>query len=96
MALLPGQLLQGCTLVADGYLRGSGRAGAGVRARAAGAVAMVGCAIFLYAPCRELAVPLAASVGNAVAALWIGAVMLRQTRNARENPNLAVTEGSPC
>jgi Na+-driven multidrug efflux pump len=79
MILLPGQLFQGCTLVADGYLRGHGKAGAGIRARAVGAIAMAGCAVFLYKPYGALAVPLAATAGNTVSALWIGAAILRQT-----------------
>ncbi|MGO9111418.1 MAG: lipopolysaccharide biosynthesis protein [Thermoguttaceae bacterium] len=77
-ALLPALVFQGCTIVADGYMRGRGQANVGIWARLAGAVAMSAAAFALYAPYRELAAPLAASVGSGVAALWLMATMVRQ------------------
>jgi O-antigen/teichoic acid export membrane protein len=79
MALLPGQLFQGCAIVADGYLRGRGQAGVGIRARLVGAVAMGLAACLLVGPLQVLAIPVAASIGGATSALWIGAAILRQS-----------------
>ncbi len=83
MALLPGLVFQGCTIVADGYLRGRGRPGAGIAARLAGAGAMLLAATAFYGPWPALAVPLAASVGNAVSAVWICAAILLAARRGR-------------
>lgn len=80
-ALLPAYALNGCALVADGYLRGRGMAGAGVRSRLAGAVVMGIAAFLLYDAWRELSVPLAASAGHAVSALWIFVAVVRDVRS---------------
>jgi O-antigen/teichoic acid export membrane protein len=70
-ALLPAYALNGCALVADGFLRGRGRAGIGVWSRLSGA-AVMGLAVWLlFDAWRELSIPLAASAGHAMNALWI-------------------------
>ena len=84
-ALLPGLVFQGCTIIADGYLRGRGKAGVGVWARLAGAVGMGLAALLFYAPFQGLAVPLAASAGNAVAAVWLTTAMVREARRAERS-----------
>jgi O-antigen/teichoic acid export membrane protein len=81
-ALLPALVFQGCSIIADGYLRGRGNAGAGVRARLAGAVSMGLAAVGLYASWHEMAVPLAASAGACVAAVWLATAMIREALRA--------------
>ncbi len=84
LALLPGLVFQGCTIVADGYLRGRGKAAAGIHARLFGAAVMCTAAFMLYRIRPELAVPIAASLGNCVSALWIGgAVFIDAKKNSR-------------
>lgn len=78
-ALLPAMVFQGCMVIADAYMRGRGQAHVGVWARLAGAVTMGAAAFALYVPCRELAVPLAASVGSGVAVVWLAAAMVRES-----------------
>jgi len=71
--LLPGLAFQGCTMVADGYLRGCGRASAGVYARVVAAAVMCLTALVLYHRGVEFAVPWAASIANGmrwVSGLW--------------------------
>lgn len=80
-ALLPAYALNGCALVADGYLRGRGKAGIGVRSRLAGAVVMGIAVALLYGPWRELSVPMAASVGHGISALWILVAVVVDVRN---------------
>jgi dolichol kinase len=77
--LLPAMVFQGGTIIADGYMRGQGQSGVGVTARLAGALSMLVAAFAFYAPYRALAVPLAASVGSGVAALWLFAAMIGQS-----------------
>jgi O-antigen/teichoic acid export membrane protein len=81
LALLPGMVFQGCTTVADGYLRGRGIATPGIWARGLGAVVMCLAALLLCQAHWKLAVPVAASLGNIVSAVWIGAAVLRSTRH---------------
>jgi O-antigen/teichoic acid export membrane protein len=81
LALLPGQLFQGCTIVADGYLRGQNRPEVGIHSRLFGALIMVAAAVGLFPLYNDMAVPLAASAGNAATAMWIGWVLLRDARS---------------
>lgn len=90
--LMPGLAFQGCTIVADGYLRGRGKATAGVRARLVAALVMCLAAILFHQYGIELAVPLAASIANGIGALWIGSMVLRDVRQAACDDNLVPVE----
>lgn len=80
-ALLPAYALNGCALVADAYLRGRGKAGIGVCSRLAGAGVMGIATALLYGRWHELSVPLAASAGHAINALWILLAVAFDVRN---------------
>ncbi len=71
LALLPAYAINGCSQVAEGYLRGRGKPAAGVWARVAGAAAMALAVAVLHTRWCALSVPLAASAGQAVAGGWI-------------------------
>ena len=83
LALLPGMVCQGCTMVADGYLRGRGKAMPGIWARALGAAVMCLAALALCHARWALAVPVAASLGNTVSAVCIAVAVLQ---SAGHNP----------
>ncbi len=70
-ALLPAYAFNGCTVVADSYLRGRGKAGIGVWSRLTAAGVMGLATALLYNRWHELSVPLAASAGHAINFLWI-------------------------
>lgn len=87
LALLPAYAINGCSQVAEGYLRGRGKPAAGVWARGAGAVAMALAVAVLHARWRALSVPMAASVGQAVAGGWILWAVWTDVRQARAETN---------
>ncbi len=73
LALLPAQTLNGCALVAEGYLQGRGRPQIGVCCRLCGAAAMLAFVWLFLDRWGVLSIPLAASAGQAVNAscvLW--------------------------
>ncbi len=84
--LLPAMVFQGGTIIADGYMRGQGQSKVGVMARLVGALSMLVAAFVFYAPYHALAVPLAASVGSGIAALWLFAAMIRQSLAQQRSP----------
>lgn len=72
LALLPAQAFNGIGFVADGYLRGRNKSALGVYSRLVGAVVMAVLVWMLFPRWREMSVPLAASVGHALAAATLG------------------------
>jgi O-antigen/teichoic acid export membrane protein len=98
LALLPAYAINGGSQVAEGYLRGRGKPSAGVWARVAGGAAMIVAAFALYSQWRELSIPIGASVGQAVAGLWILWALVaevRQARGAAEEHGLLAVEAAP-
>jgi O-antigen/teichoic acid export membrane protein len=98
LALLPAYAINGCSQVAEGYLRGRGRPSAGVWARVAGGLAMAVTVFALFSQWREMSVPIGASVGQAVAGLWILwalVVEARQAREAAKDFGLLAVEATP-
>jgi len=84
-ALLPAYAMNGCALVADGYLRGRGKSGVGVWSRLSGA-AVMGLAVWLlFGTWKELSIPLAASAGHAMNALWLAGAVLMDRRHGSDN-----------
>jgi O-antigen/teichoic acid export membrane protein len=71
LALLPAAAVNGCAVVAEGYLQGRGRASIGVWCRLRGAVVMLAFVWLFQGTWGALSIPLAASVGQAVNALWV-------------------------
>ena len=80
LALLPAYALNGCALVAEGYLRGRNKAVVGVWSRVAGAAIMIASVGLLYPRWRELSIPIAASIGHAASTLWIFVSLLFDVR----------------
>ncbi|HXT57451.1 MAG TPA: oligosaccharide flippase family protein [Pirellulales bacterium] len=98
LALLPAYAINGCSQVAEGYLRGRGKPSAGVWARVAGGLAMAATVFALFSQWREMSVPIGASVGQAVAGLWILWALVaeaRQARNAAKDFGLLAVEATP-
>jgi len=91
VALLPAMVFQGSAIIADGYMRGRGKANVGIAARLAGAICMALAALLLYRACGAMAVPWAASIGNGVATLWLAAAMIRDARDP-QGPVVAPAE----
>jgi enterobacterial common antigen flippase len=89
MALLPGQAATGCGMVAEGYLRGRNRSLVGVRARLVGTVVMLGVALLLFDRWHEMSIPLAASAGRILSAVWICAVAARDLQQRGRQQMLA-------
>src|SRR5262249_29102300 len=61
-ALLPAYALNGCAVVAEGYLQGRGRSSIGIWCRLLGALAMFACVWPFLARWQELGIPFAATV----------------------------------
>ncbi len=81
MALLPAFALNGCAMVAEGYLQGRGRATVGIRSRLFGALVMLIFVGLLWGTWREMSIPLAAIAGQAANASWIFWALVREARN---------------
>ena len=79
LALLAAGALNGCTVVAEGYLRGRNKPAIGIWGRLLGAVALLGSVALLFGTWKELSIPLAASIGQAVTMLFIISATLLDT-----------------
>jgi len=98
LALLPAYAINGCSQVAEGYLRGRGKPSAGVWARVAGGIAMAATVFAFFSQWREMSVPIGASVGQAVTGLWIICALVaevRQARDAAKDFGLLAVEATP-
>ena len=86
LALIPAAGLNGCALVAEGYLQGRGRATVGVWCRMFGALAMLVFVWLFFDRWGAMSVPLGAIVGQSVNAL---SVLWAVTRYAVARPLVA-------
>lgn len=77
LALLPAHALGGCALVAEGYLRGAGQAGAGAWARGVGVLVMLAAVAWGYPRWESFSVPYGYAAGQAACALCMFAFVLR-------------------
>ena len=84
LALLPAYAINGCSQVAEGYLRGRGKPSAGIWARVAGCAAMALAVPLLFSRWQTLSIPIAASIGQAVAGLWISWAVWADARHSAE------------
>lgn len=82
LALLPAHGLGGCAIVAEGYLRGAGRATAGTWARLLGIVVMLGFVAATHGRWHELSVPYGFAAGQAACALAMLTAILRDHQDA--------------
>lgn len=89
LALLPAHGLGGCAVVAEGYLRGAGRARACTFARLLGIAVMLSFVAAGYGHWREFSVPYGYAAGQAVCALaMLGAILRDHTSDDTRSLNL--------
>ena len=81
LALLPGLVIDGVAIVAEGYLRGRGYPLKAVIPRISGTLVILGAAIPLSNSMPTLGIPIAASIGQAVSGLAIIIVAFRICRS---------------
>ena len=87
LALIPAHAINGFTQVVEGHLRGLGNVRIGIVARIAAAVVMLAITALLFGRFRELSVPIAATVANAVVAIalsWFTLVNARRVAGAAD------------
>jgi len=88
LALIPAHAINGFTQVVEGHLRGLGNVRIGIAARIAAAVVMVATVALLFGRFRELSVPIAATVANAIVAIalaWFTLISARRAAGAADN-----------
>ena len=82
LALIPAHAINGFTQVVEGHLRGLGNVRIGIAARIAAAVVMVATVALLFGRFRDLSVPIAAAVANAIVAITLAWFTLMNARRA--------------
>ena len=80
LALIPAQALDGCALVAEGYLQGRGKPQIGVWCRLCGAAVMLAFVWLFWERWGAIAIPIAASVAQAVNASCVLWAVVSQAR----------------
>lgn len=90
LALLPAHGLGGCAVVAEGYLRGAGRSGAGVWARLLGIAVMLTFVAVGYGRWQEFSVPYGFAAGQAACALAMLTAILRDRNSQHVSCSLPI------